>query len=57
MATVKDTLDEARKFSPGIADWIDAARKAGMSDPAILKLLRLTTSLVIADRDAREPKP
>lgn len=44
--TPTEALDEARKFSSGIAGWVDAQRAVGLSDPEIHAALKAATALV-----------
>lgn len=39
--TATQALNEAREFSPGIAEWIDAQRERGASDLAIHQALNV----------------
>jgi hypothetical protein len=45
------TLNEARKFSPGIAEWIDTQRARGRFDSDICAALKAATELAKFERE------
>lgn len=50
MNAATETLEKARKFSEGIAEWIDAQRAAGRSELDIVKHLKAATDLAQYER-------
>jgi len=47
---VTEAIDKAREFSPEIADWIDDARKRGVSEADIFETLSAATALARLER-------
>ena len=47
---VSETLNKAREFSPGIAEWIDEQRKAGRKDVEVFIALKGATDLARYER-------
>lgn len=50
--TPTDTLNKAREFSEGIAEWIDEQRAKGRSDEDICQHLKSATDLARHERTA-----
>ena len=48
--TPAGVLRQAREFSPGIAEWIDAQRAKGVPDVEIIDALKAATTLAMFDR-------